>query len=67
MGLLDRLFGNDRERAATQYAGRESASASAARKRRAQRSRSATRADRKGQAWEDTGRSKEVTTDWYRR
>lgn len=34
MGWLDRLLGDDRQRAATQYAGRESASETAARKRR---------------------------------
>jgi hypothetical protein len=34
MGLLDKLFGNDRERAETKYAGRESATDRAARKRR---------------------------------
>jgi hypothetical protein len=34
MGFLDRLFGNDHERAATRYADRESASDAAARKRR---------------------------------
>lgn len=34
MGLLNRLFGNDHERAATRYEGRESATDRAARKRR---------------------------------
>ncbi|MFF7452123.1 MULTISPECIES: hypothetical protein [unclassified Streptomyces] len=34
MGFLDRVFGNDHERAAQQYAGQESASAAASRKRR---------------------------------
>ena len=34
MGFLDRLLGNDHERAATKYAGQESASAAAARQRR---------------------------------
>ena len=45
--------GNDHELAASQYAGRESATDSAARKERARRSRNATKADRKGQAWAD--------------
>ncbi|WP_372352649.1 hypothetical protein [Streptomyces sp. KL116D] len=34
MSLLSRLLGNDKQRAATQYAGRESATETAARKRR---------------------------------
>ncbi|SFY52075.1 hypothetical protein [Streptomyces sp. F-1] len=34
MGFLDRLLGNDHQRAAEKYAGRESASDQAARKRR---------------------------------
>lgn len=34
MGFLDRLFGNDHERAATRYAGQESASDRASRQRR---------------------------------
>ena len=34
MGWLDKVFGNDHERAATKYAGKESASDRAARKRR---------------------------------
>lgn len=34
MSFLDRLLGNDRERAATRYAGRESATDRAARLRR---------------------------------
>ncbi|WP_328425989.1 hypothetical protein [Streptomyces sp. NBC_00443] len=67
MGFLDRLFGNDHERAATRYAGRESASAAAARKRREGHRRNATKAARKGQAWEDNGRAQEVGADWFRR
>lgn len=54
MGFLSWLLpGNDHELAATQYADQESASDRAARKTRATRSRSADRADRKGQAWAD--------------
>ncbi|MFD5814390.1 hypothetical protein [Streptomyces sp. NPDC127038] len=34
MGWLDRVLGDDRQRAKTQYQGRESASETAARKRR---------------------------------
>ncbi|MGW5477672.1 hypothetical protein [Streptomyces sp. NPDC004008] len=50
MGFLDRLLGNDRERAATQYAGRESASETAARKRReGHRARVARDGDNAGQ------------------
>lgn len=68
MGLLSWLAGgDDGELAKSQYKGRESASAKAARKRHAKYHRSVTRTDRKGQAWEDKDRSKEVTTDWYRR
>lgn len=48
--------GNDHQLARTQYAGRESASDEAARKDRARRSRSATKADRKGNAWADKQR-----------
>jgi len=54
MGMFSWLRpGNDHELAATEYAGRESASDEAARKERARRSRAADRADRKGQAWAD--------------
>jgi hypothetical protein len=54
MGFLSWLApGNDNELARTQYAGRESATDRAARKGRAARTRSATKADRKGQAWAD--------------
>lgn len=57
MSWLDRLFGNDHERAATQYEGRESASESAGRKRReGHRRGGATKAARRGQAWEDRDR-----------
>ncbi|MFF6829621.1 hypothetical protein [Streptomyces longwoodensis] len=53
--LLDTLLGNDRERAASpRYAGRESATDRAARKRReGHRRRGAAQAAAKGQAWED--------------
>ncbi|WP_326779698.1 hypothetical protein OG481_02050 [Streptomyces longwoodensis] len=52
--LLDRLLGNDHARAATKYAGRESATDRAARKRReGHHRRGADRAAAKGQAWED--------------
>ena len=57
MGWLSWLApGNDHELARTRYAGQESASDSAARKERARRSRSADRADRKGNAWADKQR-----------
>ncbi|WP_327592480.1 hypothetical protein [Streptomyces chartreusis] len=68
MGLLSWLVGgNDGELAKSQYAGRESASAKAARKRRERYHRNVAKTDRKGQAWEDKSRSREVGTDWYRR
>ena len=63
MSLLGRLFGggNDRQLAATRYAGRESASDSAARSRRAgHRNSGAKRAARAGQAWEDADRDRET-------
>lgn len=61
------LFGNDRTLAATTYAGRESATARRDRKAAAQSAKrvarhhrtSATRAARKGQAWEDNDRMRE--------
>jgi hypothetical protein len=65
MGFLDRLLGNDHERAA-QYDGRESASAASARKRREGHRRNATRADRQGQAWEDRDRASDRKGGWYR-
>ncbi|WP_073946503.1 hypothetical protein [Streptomyces kebangsaanensis] len=56
MSFLDRLLGNDRERAATRYAGQESASDRAARKRREGHRRNLTKTAREGQAWEDRDR-----------
>lgn len=67
MGFLDRLLGNDHERAKTRYAGRESATESAARARSAaHRNRGATRADRKGQAWDAKDRAQDKRGTWYR-
>jgi hypothetical protein len=70
MGILDRLFGNDHERAATKYAGRESASAAAARSRRQGHRRSLGNAAAKGQTWEDRDRARDRRgdrqTDWKR-
>lgn len=62
MGFLGDLFGgNDRQLAETKYAGRESASDSAARSRRtSHRNGGATRAARAGQAWEDSDRDRET-------
>lgn len=51
MGFLDRLLGNDQERAA-HYEGRESASESAARKRRERHHRNVGKAAAEGEAWE---------------
>lgn len=57
MSFLDRLLGDDHARAArhTGPSATEQAKAAA----RAHRSRSATKADRKGQAWEDAERHRE--------
>ncbi|MFI8301543.1 hypothetical protein ACIGCZ_37175 [Streptomyces nigra] len=66
MGLLDRLLGNDHERAATKYAGRESATDRAARSRRQGHRRNTTQAARQGQAWEDRDRAQERGSRWYR-
>ncbi|MEV7154886.1 hypothetical protein AB0N77_09705 [Streptomyces misionensis] len=67
MSLLDKLFGNDHQRAATQYAGRESASERATRRRRESHRRGgADRAARAGQAWEDRDRNQDRAGRWYR-
>ncbi len=67
MGLIDRLLGNDHERAAAKYAGRESASDRAARKRRESYHRKGVkRAAREGQAWEDRDRQQDRRGRWYR-
>lgn len=67
MGFLDRLLGNDRERAADRYAGRESATDRAARKRREKYHRKGVaRAARQGQAWEDRDRAQDRRGGWYR-
>jgi hypothetical protein len=66
MGLLDKLFGNDRERAQTKYAGRESASQTAARQRRTGHRRSIRGAAAQGQAWEDRDRRNDRRGGWYR-
>lgn len=55
MSWLDRLLGNDQQRAA-RYEGRESASAAAARKRRQGHRRSITKAARQAEAWEQQDR-----------
>lgn len=64
MGLLDRLLGNDHERAA-HYDG-PSASETAAAKRRAGHRRSVTQAARQGQAWEDRDRAQDRKGGWFR-
>ncbi|MCX5326335.1 hypothetical protein [Streptomyces sp. NBC_00120] len=58
MGIVDRLLGNDRDRA-RRYEGRESASDEAARKRRTGHRRSVPGAAAQGQAWEDRDRASE--------
>ncbi|MGW9029131.1 hypothetical protein ACWGQ5_34380 [Streptomyces sp. NPDC055722] len=57
MGFLSWLAGgNDRQLAETRYAGRESASARAARRRREGHRRSIAKAARQGEAWEQRDR-----------
>lgn len=57
MSFLDRLLGNDRERAAQpKYAGRTSASETAAAKRRAGHRRSIAKTAAKAEAWEQRDR-----------
>lgn len=59
MGLFGRLLGNDQQRAATKYAGRESATQQAARSRRQGHRRSILGTARAGQRWEDADRQQE--------
>lgn len=56
MSFLGRLFGNDHQRAATKYAGRESASETAARKRRQGHRRSIAKAAAQAERWEQQDR-----------
>lgn len=66
MGFLDRLFGNDHERADTRYADRESASDRASRRRHESHRRGgATRAARAGQDWEAEDRARDRRGTWY--
>jgi len=65
MGFLDRVFGNDHERAAARP-GRESASDTAARKRRQNYRKNVTKTARRGQAWEDADRQQDRKGGWYR-
>jgi hypothetical protein len=59
--------GSDRDLAATKYAGRESASDRAARRRRESYHRKGVqRAARQGQAWEDRDREQDRRGTWYR-
>lgn len=71
MGALGRFVrslvpGNDRELAATQYAGRESASDEAARKRRERHRKNAGRAAAKGEQWQTRDRAQDGRGTWYR-
>jgi hypothetical protein len=59
MSFLDRILGNDHERAAARPE-RESASDTAARKRRQSYRKNVTRTARQGQAWEDADRDRET-------
>ncbi|MFE6989192.1 hypothetical protein, partial [Streptomyces pharetrae] len=65
MGFLDRILGDDRERAA-RYEGRESASETAARRRRRGHRRSIPDAAHQGQAWEDQDRARDQRGGWRR-
>jgi hypothetical protein len=71
MGALGRFVrslvpGNDHELAATQYAGRESASDEAARKRRERHRRSIAKTSARGQAWQAKDRAQDRKGTWYR-
>ncbi|MFB6876352.1 hypothetical protein [Streptomyces sp. NPDC056323] len=59
------LIGNDKD-LAQQYSGQESASEKAARKRRENHHRNAKAADRQGQAWEASERSRQDRGGWWR-
>ncbi|WP_335941701.1 hypothetical protein [Streptomyces sp. PTD5-9] len=61
------LIGNDRAMADSTYNGRESASEKTTRKRREAHHRGARAADRKGQAWEDTERTRQDRRGWWSR
>jgi hypothetical protein len=67
MGLFSWIRpGNDHELAATQYAGRESATERAARIRREKhRSGSAAKAARRGQKWDVKDRQQDRKGPWY--
>ncbi|MFF4834080.1 hypothetical protein [Streptomyces sp. NPDC001315] len=58
--------GGDRQLAETRYAGRESASETAAKARRQAYKRNVTKTARKGQAWEDRDRQQDRRGRWYR-
>lgn len=65
MGLFSNLFGgNDRQLAETKYAGRESASEQAARRRREGHRRSIRAAADAGEAWEQADRRRERRGGW---
>lgn len=67
MGFLSNLFGgNDRQLAATKYAGRESASAEASRRRREGHRRSIREAADAGEAWEQADRRRDRRGGWRR-
>lgn len=59
-------FGNDRKLAETKYAGRKSATDTAAEQRRKRHRRSIGRAAAAGQAWEDRDRQQDRKGPWYR-
>lgn len=59
-------FGNDRKLAETKYAGRTSASETAAQQRRQSHRRSLGKTARAGQAWEDRDRQQDRKGPWYR-
>lgn len=67
MGIFSWLIpGNDHQLAETRYAGRESATDRAARKRREKHhSGSATKAARQGQNWDTKDRKQDRKGPWY--
>jgi hypothetical protein len=66
VSFLDRLFGNDHQRAADRYPDRESATDRAARQRREGHRRNISRAAAQGQAWEQDDRQRERRGGWRR-
>ncbi|UOB09094.1 hypothetical protein MQE23_08515 [Streptomyces sp. HP-A2021] len=66
MGWFDKVLGDDRQRAETKYAGRESATDKAARQRRQGHRRGIGKAAAQGQAWEERDRQRDRKGGWRR-